>query len=134
MLYKPISSACNDLQLGTTMYSVVSYNLNKPMGDTKMTITSHINVENTAMNRSICIDTRLCSMYEEFFLGWSGAVTRITPEQTYALVDQLKGRKTNDRVLGELYGRVKSYQGLIFLNAELPISGELFKAILHTYE
>ena len=95
---------------------------------------SHINVENTAMARIICIDTRLCSKYEQFFMGWSGAVTRITPEQTYTLVDRLKGRKTNDRDIGELYGRVKSYQGLIFLNAELPIPDELFRAILHTYE
>lgn len=95
---------------------------------------SHITVENTVMDRIICIDTKLYIKYEKFFIGWSGAAKRITPEQTYTLVDQLKGRKTIDRGIGLLYGRVKSYKGLIFLNAELPIPDEIFQSIRHVYE
>lgn len=95
---------------------------------------SHINIENSVMQRGICIDIAQCNQYRQFFMGWSGASERITPEQTYVLVDKLKGRKVLDLEIGELYGRVKSYQGLIFLNAEIPLPEALFQAICHVYD
>lgn len=94
---------------------------------------SHINVQNSKMGRVICIDISLLDKYEQFFMGWSGAAERIAPKDTYALVDELKGRIDFGRDIGELYGRVQSYQGLIYLNSEIPLPNALFNAICKQY-
>jgi hypothetical protein len=69
-----------------------------------------------------------------FFRGWSSANKPITPEETYKEVDRLKSRKALDSDVGVLFGRVQSYQGLIFLNAEFGISEELFQELCHAYQ
>ena len=96
-------------------------------------IMSHINIENSKMGRVICIDVSLLNKYEEFFMGWSGASEPITPEETYALVDKLKVKFGLSREIGELYGRVKSYQGLVYLNSEIPLPGTMFKVLCGQY-
>lgn len=90
-------------------------------------------VYNTHFNRSLCPNESLVMKHGEFFRGWSAANKPITPEETYKEVDRLKPRKSLGYDAGVLFGRVQSYQGLIFLNAEFGISEELFQELCHVY-
>ncbi len=91
-------------------------------------------VYNTALDRSLCPDDALFRRYGEFFKGWSRASKRITPEETYLEVDRLKPRGVLDSEVGELFGRVMSFQGLVFLCAEFKIPDVLFQELINSYE
>ena len=91
-------------------------------------------VYNTTLNRSLCPDDVLILKYGEFFNGWSKASKRITPEETYLEVDRLKPRGVLDSEVGELFGRVMSFQGLVFLCAEFKVPDVLFQELINSYE
>lgn len=96
---------------------------------------SHIPVVNTALNRTMCVDAEMVEQhYTSFFLGWSSASQRITPEETYALTDKYKALTCFDFEVGVLFGRVTSYQGLIYLTTEFSLPKELFKQICQAYD
>ena len=90
-------------------------------------------VYNTHFNRGLCPSDSLVMKHGEFFRGWSAANKPITPEETFKEVDRLKSLKSLGYDAGVLFGRVQSYQGLIFLNAEFGISKELFQELCHAY-
>lgn len=92
-------------------------------------------VKNIALDRAMVVTYLESIKYREFLLGWSSAEKRITREETFDLVDKYKemGLEYFNRDVGVLYGRVMSYQGLIYLNQEIPLPKELWSSLSMQY-
>jgi hypothetical protein len=95
----------------------------------------NISVINTALNRELCATAQQYAKHDEFLCGWRSASKRITPEETYKEVDRIKsaGLEYSNYEVGVLYGRVKSYQGLIYLNQVIPIPRDLWDLLSKHY-
>lgn len=104
-------------------------------------------VVNAVMGRELFIDEDLFKQNEQFFKGWASATGRITPRDTFDRVDSIMGRNENpDHVdergalnglvfeWGVLFGRVETYQALIYLNAECKLDDRLFSSICDVYK
>lgn len=73
-------------------------------------------------HRSLMVPYALYHRYENFFIGYSSTAVPITREETFAEVDTVIA--SNDtigskyRKIGELFGRVSTYQAYVYLCQE----------------
>ena len=73
-------------------------------------------------HRSLMVPVSLFHRYEDFFAGYATAAVPITREETYAEVDAVMSSADaigiKYRKIGELFGRVSTYQAYVYLCQE----------------
>lgn len=73
-------------------------------------------------HRSLMVPNVLFHRYEDFFAGYATVTLPITREETFAAVDSVIASSetigTKYRKIGELFGRVSTYQAYVYLCQE----------------